>query len=112
MNCLSVQEFFNRCNWQGKPLEQLFESPSSEPSWLLTVQELFRQSNWQGQPLTKYSNPTRSSSSLTLSVNEFFQSIVWEGEPEIAALPQVRLFPELTSSSSQNLKLTNLSNLF
>lgn len=111
MNCLSVQEFFSRCNWQGEPLDQLFENPSSEPTWLLTVQELFRQSNWQGQPLTKYSNPTRSLS-LTLPVSEFFQFIVWDGEPEIAALPQVRLFSELTSSSSQNLKLSNLSNLF
>jgi len=94
-------------------LKQLFESASPEPSWLsLTIQEFFSHSNWQGHSLTSNSNPTRSCLSLTLPVSDFFQFIVWEGHPEIAVLPQVTLSPELTSSSSQNLKLTDLSELF
>lgn len=111
--CLSVQDFFSRCDWQGKPLKPVFESASSGPYWLcLTVQELFKQSNWQGQPLTKDSNPARSSLSLTMPVSEFFQFIVWDGDPEIATLPQLALLCELTSSSFQNLKLADLSDLF
>ncbi len=124
---LSVQEFFSRYNWQGYPLnvspeiapatalsklKQLFDA-APEPSWLsLTIQEFFSHSNWQGHSLTSNSNPTRSCLSLTLPVSDFFQFIVWEGHPEIAVLPQVTLSPELTSSSSQNLKLTDLSELF
>ncbi|MGK7872229.1 MAG: hypothetical protein AB4426_02585 [Xenococcaceae cyanobacterium] len=113
--CLSVQKFFSSCNWQGHPLkieQQLADISFEQLSLCLTVQEYFSHSNWQGQLLGLHSSQMPSSLSLTLPVGEFFQFIVWEGNPKIAALPKLSSAPELTPSPSQDLTLTDFSELF
>lgn len=108
---LSVQDFINHCNWQGHPPKSLVENAFLESWQCLSVKEFFNQSNWQGQSLANNSHLTHSVS-LTLPVSEFFQCIVWEGQLEIAARLQKRILPELPVAPSQDLKLTDLSDLF
>jgi hypothetical protein len=86
LSCLSVQEFFSRCNWQGCPpklqTEKLF-APSLQPisatatpemipetSWqCLSVQEFLNLSNWQGHPLRLLMQPqAEQPSTLTAAV--------------------------------------------
>ncbi len=115
---LSVQEFFSSYPWQGQlPKLEQTELPdnSLEPSsWLcLSVREFLSQSNWQGQPQVKRSsNQAPILLSLTMSVNQFFKFAAWEGTPEIAAMPSPKSSPEPMPSSYQELKLTDLSDLF
>jgi hypothetical protein len=80
--CLSVQEFFERCNWQGRPLE----SP-------------------HGQHLDR-------SLGLTLQVRKFFQFVPWEGKPKIGSLPKGLSIEEPTPLGPVETTLTNLSELF
>lgn len=112
---LSVQEFFRQSNWQGYSQNQLSENAfsKSESSWsCLTVQEFFRQSNWQGQLQVNHFTSTDFSCSLTLSVRQFFQLLIWEGNPEIAAPPKMTSFQDIPLPSSQDLNLSDLSDLF
>jgi hypothetical protein len=109
---LSVQDFFSRFDWQGFSAQQLFENQLPELSWqCLTVEEFFSQNNWQGQPLALKKDSKRSLS-LTLPVQEFFQFIVWEGNPQVAVTPQIMPAQKPTFSSSKDLTLNHLSDLF
>lgn len=129
--CLSVQEFFSLCNWQGQPLEsrngqhqdqvlqltlQAAEATGAkhQTSWqCLSVEEFFNLSNWQGQPLENTNGHHREPSSrLQEQVREFFQFIPWEGNPEIGSLPKVSSIPGLTLSACVETTLTDLSELF
>ncbi len=80
--CLSVQEFFSLCNWQGQPLENR---------------------KWH------HADPSER---LTLQVREFFQFIPWEGNPEIGSLPKVLSIPDPTVRAPVENTLTDLSELF
>ena len=100
--CLSVEEFFSSCNWQGSGVQ---DPNSSKPrsSWqCLTVQEFFSHSNWKGVLLENRNNHQRSLS-LTMPVSEFFKFIVWEGNPSIATLPKLKAVPENNSSMLPNI---------
>ena len=103
LSCLSVQEFFRNCNWQGQPLE-LYQEPIQPPeldnkiltqqsivlnnqpkNWqCLSVKEFFNHSNWQGQPpeLEFYQESVQQQTNWQcLSVKAFFQNCNWQGQP-------------------------------
>jgi hypothetical protein len=102
--CLSVQEFFSLCNWQGQALENSNWQHQNQPLNLslcqcLSVQEFFSLCNWQGQALEnsnwQYQNQSlilslqaaeatiasRLDSWQCLSVQEFFSLCNWQGQP-------------------------------
>jgi hypothetical protein len=82
---LSVEQFFNRSNWQG------FEQAPSLVSTLERVPE------WQ---------PT-----LTTMVAEFFGRLPWEAQPMIAPQPEPEI-QEMTTNPARELTLSDLSDLF
>lgn len=82
--CLSLAEFLQQVNWNGKQNTRNFSQPI-----------------------------TRSHDSLmTLSVTRFFQEMVWESSPEIAPMPQKNVTSKANSQSYQELDVNNLSDLF
>lgn len=136
---ITVEDFFQRANWQGLKLitvptfpeelgfqEEVVEDTFT-PTFDLTVQEFFAAHNWQGVVKTKivqFSISSDSSSSvsvvqpnyfLTMSVGEFFQRIPWTGQltykkASIASLPQVS--PSNTFNSTvEPLNVNDLSDL-
>lgn len=128
--CLSVEEFFSHCNWQGKSLEsshkqqavslplisvqaEMAEMNGQESLPCLSVEEFFSHCNWQGRPQESLQRQHPSQSLvLTLQVGEFFQFIPWEGKPEIGSLPKVSFVEEPTPIGSFETTLTDLSELF
>jgi len=78
----SVQDFFGRYNWLGKPLET---QNASVPGQLL---------------------------SLTLPVADFFRAISWEGIPEVGALPPPPVMPPIPISEPAEITIDDLFDLF
>lgn len=97
--CLSVQQFFNVCNWQGQTElgKQEWAVISNQNSWqCLSVEKLFRFFNWQGQAientdwqyqplnLTRLAKITATNSQTSwkcLSVQQFFSLCSWQDQP-------------------------------
>lgn len=103
---LSVEEFFLQNRWQGHSLDH--QPPVELSAWqCLSVGDFFGQSPWQGQRSPRQ-NRSQRSLSLPSIVAEFFD-IDWHGKPSIAALPKT---VSAAPATSQELKLTDLSNLF
>jgi hypothetical protein len=116
--CLTLQEFFSSANWQGT-LQQQFASQSqveaeSLLSWQsLTVETFFRRNNWQGQAIKVLTQePQPINFSPTLPVQEFFSYFIWEKKPEVAAIQQLKPLVEELRTSTQNLSINNLTDLF
>lgn len=112
---LSVENFFQRANWQGLKLVSFPEESDSSapveivedvfnPRFNLTVQDFFACHNWYGIVKTKTVRvaseeavmPTvlETPYVLTLSVEKFFQRMPWTGQVtykknSIASLPKV-----------------------
>jgi hypothetical protein len=78
----SVQDFFGRYNWLGKPLET---QNGYVPGQLL---------------------------SLTLPVADFFRAISWEGIPEVGALPPPPVMPPMPISEPAEITVDDLFDLF
>lgn len=113
--CLSVQEFFNGSNWEGRQIAEegeLFEGATAQVPWLcLSLEEFFKQSNWEGKAILKQTSAQQTSKelSLTLSVAEFFKLGAWGGKLGMAPpAPKSKPVP----SQKQSPKLSNLSDLF
>ncbi|MUL36850.1 hypothetical protein [Gloeocapsopsis dulcis] len=99
-SCLSVQQFFSLCNWQGQALENYWQYPNqplNSTLWQsLSVQQFFSLCNWQGQVLEDNWQHLDPSLYLTLqaeaaianhhtswqclSVQEFFSLCHWQGQ--------------------------------
>ncbi len=78
----SVQDFFGRYNWLGKPLETQKDSVSGQ---------LF---------------------SLTRPVADFFMAISWEGIPEVGALPPPPVMPAIPIPEPAEITIDDLLDLF
>ncbi len=85
---LSVEEFFNRCNWQGQLLmpQAVATEANHQIDWqCLSVQEFFNLCNWQGQlppmPQALATEANHHTSWQCLSVQEFFNRCNWQGQP-------------------------------
>ncbi len=138
---LSIQDFLNRANWQGRPqsqpelptqestaqnsmaqsglqtLKQSEVAPIGQSFWKQqTVQDFFGRSNWKGvlPSLTgkEQGAPQSITFSLDLPVSEFFKYFAWEGRPNIAALPCLESSAKGDSTPSDDFNLTDLSDLF
>jgi hypothetical protein len=115
---LSLEEFFSHANWQGVvgqqislPSEIQSKSLSSWQGW--TVEEFFRSANWQGKALTNETIQTNSITfSLTLPVEQLFRCFVWEEKLTIAPLPEKQEIAKQKSDFTQQINLTNLTDLF
>lgn len=93
-SCLSVQEFFSLCNWQGLVEaggreEQERQGKQGEKEFLswecLSVQEFFSLCSWQGQvEIAESGTPILLSQTdwQCLSVQEFFSLCNWQGQPQ------------------------------
>lgn len=136
---ITVENFFQRANWQGLKLITIPEPEESgfqeervvedtfTPTFDLTVQDFFAAHNWQGIVKTKivpFSPSSDSSASVsvveplysfTMSVGDFFQRVPWKGQikykkASIASLPQVS--PSNTFNSTvEPLNVNDLSDL-
>lgn len=122
--CLSVKEFFNNYNWEGKIQTQFIgiEANNGSKSWLLlTVKEFFQDNNWSGKKISitatngiNKQEELTPDSLLTIPVKQFFKMIPWQGECKKEIALPIESIPILESNSSttQQLKLTDLSDLF
>jgi hypothetical protein len=118
--CQTVQEFFANNNWDGLQIESeeaTGDIPElKEKSWLtLTVESFFSYNPWEGNLQEVFVGEAKKAHPLILAipVKEFFASIPWQGGVgRIAALPKPQSKTELSKSSTQELKLNDLSQLF
>ncbi|MEA5510115.1 hypothetical protein VB715_10110 [Crocosphaera sp. UHCC 0190] len=117
---LSVNEFFSAYNWTGQPprLQPLDTSKNNiKPSSFLCLSlgDFLSQGNWTGkishQPLVK-AMPRTQQALMTLPVAEFFQEMGWQGFSKIAPIAQSSSLKKEINSSSQDLNVNNLSDLF
>ncbi len=131
-NNVSVEDFFTNSNWEGivkavisnldvnntAEIDHQEEEIPLDFSLFLTVEEFFTRHNWQGFSMDEGVFPKEVQeinnyvpSIWEMTVNEFFQRMVWNGKPNIAPMPEkVAATPNL--SSSQELNVSDLSNLF
>lgn len=117
---ISVYDFFRTYNWTGEkipvtPLKSKDLSHQSEDLFSLNLGEFLLKSNWTGKQekgFTTESLQLSNESLLSLSVRNFFQSVVWKSNPNIAPVAKPHSASNLINSSSTDLDLDNLSNLF
>lgn len=86
---LSVRQFFEQCNWDGRaiaPPSTSTESTGTAPA-------------------------SSTSLTLTLSVRQFFDEFPWEGNPTIAA-PVIFDALEIDDTTGSDITLDDISDLF
>jgi hypothetical protein len=87
---LSVQQFFEQCNWNGVPLDA--PKPSDDGV---------------------RSRPSAGGTlDLTLSVGQFFNAFSWDGSPAIAAPVVLDEQPAEATDQSDDLTLDDFTGLF
>lgn len=84
---LSVQQFFEQCNWDGRAI-----APAAAP-------------------LSDGAAAPDTSLNLTLSVRQFFDEFPWEGKPAIAA-PVLFDALEADDTAESDITLDDITNLF
>ena len=104
--CLSVEDFFAQNYWSDTLKE--IEDKSSKPKTLETEEIIEETSNTK----VDITQDKPRQFSTTLLVTDFFKMIEWEGQPVIAALPQLEKKDSQQTSSSDDLTITDLSDLF
>ncbi len=117
---ISVYDFFRTCNWTGEKIVlttfNTTEQSKNDQSLLkLNLQQFLLQSNWNGKKVKDFvpeSIEQSNQSLLSLSVRDFFQQIVWKSSSNIAPSSQPSSSKNFINSSSTDLDLDNLSDLF
>lgn len=115
----SVQSFFEGFNWQGYSLPSLPSESKVQPvsGLCLSVQAFFKEFDWQGlvqksQNQKSQNQETTQISLLQMGVSHFFEGIIWEGSPEIGMLQPLKAMSQINRDPNQDLKFTDLSDLF
>jgi hypothetical protein len=108
---LTMAQFWSDFNWFGRPVELIADESPDTSDWMqLELKTFFQRANWDGrsqyQPTVK--QPPKNLS-LTLSVEEYFQFHPWRGQANIAVTPAKS---SSSSTTSRNLNVTDLANLF
>ncbi|ACB51461.1 hypothetical protein cce_2111 [Crocosphaera subtropica ATCC 51142] len=117
---ISVYDFFRTYNWTGETdtlavLNPNHRTENSESLLSLNLQRFLLQSNWTGiqETISLSQSLNRSQESLlSLSVRDFFQEMVWKSYPTIAPISKPSSSRNSIDSSSTDLDLDNLSDLF
>lgn len=92
---LTVQQFLQLCNWEGKLLQPNQQQATLNNPLSLTVQQFFKQSNWEGLQAGEHRSvaqqketfgsvalPTHGQDAWkSTSVKEFFNLCNWQGQP-------------------------------
>jgi hypothetical protein len=117
--CLSVEEFLGSANWQGTLHQKLVsqsqvEAESSLLSWeCSSVEIFFSTTNWQGEARQVQTEDSQEAHfSPTLPVQDFFRYFMWEAKPEVAAIQSLKPLVDELKTATQNLSISNLTDLF
>ncbi|NJK57338.1 MAG: hypothetical protein HC939_15695 [Pleurocapsa sp. SU_5_0] len=126
--CLHVQEFISRCNWENTAISvsatsvSVGQSRKSLASWqCLTTQDFFALSNWSGKaisldPVDDLDRLSRKVAfDITLPSGQFWQCFNWSGEKETPAPQKIEQILEQTKEAIAEVEeftLNDLSQLF
>jgi len=115
---LKVTEFFTGYNWLGhsSPLETPSFAADNLDSYSLLnlpLQDFLHRHNWGGVRIVETRQPQpKTKLSLTMSVSDYFQSSAWQGIPKVAVVPELFGKPGVHFDENQDMKITDLSELF
>ncbi|EAZ90514.1 hypothetical protein [Crocosphaera chwakensis] len=117
---ISVYDFFRTCNWTGEKIvlttfNATDQSKNDQSLLRLNLQEFLLQSNWDGKQVKDFRSQSIKQSNqslLSLSVKDFFKGIVWKSSPNIVPTSKPSSSKNSIDSSSTDLDLDNLSDLF
>lgn len=139
LSTCTVEDFFQRANWQGlKPVETIEEETPSQvvprqgilkPELNFTVERFFALNNWTGKKIQAFSESITEETpleqletrvykpvySLKMTVAEFFLRMVWRGQGKsrhlnIASIPVINQSP-LPEPEKREINVKDLSDL-